>query len=422
MFKMYPSGLRGRRRSLLLGLLLVLPAISGLAGQESHSEGTLWIHNTAQPANGVESLRLEEMWRAGGVDDDETIFGLITRVRSDDAGNLYLLDAQLQQVYVFDPEGNPRGTLYREGDGPGEITWGCDLMFLPDGDLGVTRRFPGSVVTVATDGTPTTHGFGGKDPRLSFASGESAGGNIVIGGVVSKPGEHDGAGTRTNFLASFSPGGDEQVRYTEKSWSFDYHNNFTFKETSALADFLYSYAVGPDGRVYTLPDRERYVVKVFNTDGSVDRIIEREFTPRQRTNVERARIQALVDRRFRTFPFDLTVELADSEAAVPWYYRGLQVAPDGSLWVRHSQSAEAVDALIVFDVFDPEGHYRKQVAVPVPGNAMLDGVFLAGSDRLVVVHGFVDCMRMNVGGGRGPIDDGTGDPQPVEVVCYRIVQ
>ena len=111
------------------------------------------------------------------------------------------------------------------------------------------------------------------------------------------------------------------------------------------------------------------------------------------------------------------------KAVIPWYLRGLQVADDGRLWIRHTGNgalAGRIGALAVFDVFSPDGIFEKQVAVQAEGDAARDGVFLVRNDRLVVVHGFVDAMRTMVGGGAGGMEDEGAEVDPIEVVCYRI--
>ena len=66
----------------------------------------------------------------------------------------------------------------------------------------------------------------------------------------------------------------------------------------------------------------------------------------------------------------------------------------------------------------PDGHFARQVQVRCPGDGRKDGIFFVGEDRLLVVHGLVDALGSQFGGGAGE-DDGE-ETQPIEVVCYRI--
>ena len=417
---------RSVRSSAVILVLALLPSVwsprLALAGREIERDGVLHIDNPAEPLDGVQSLLLTEVWRAGGPDDEALVFGLPTRVRADGQGRVYVLDAQLQQTTVFAPDGEVLGTLFGEGDGPGELRWGCDLILLPGGRVGAVRRHPASLVVVDGDGDPAAGGFGSTTPGDAFAAGEMRGGNLVLAGGYSVEGDQPGAHTDHSLLASYTPDGERRCVYHETERRVDYQHNYVFDEKTALNDFLYSFAVGPDGRVFVLTDRDRYAISVFAPDGRLERVIERAFTPRKRTAREMARIEALTERRFRTFPFDISYVYCENESVVAWYHRGLQVADDGSLWVRHARSAENLPAgvLVRFDVFDAAGHFRRQVDVVAPGDALRDGVFLSGPDHIVVVHGFVDAMRSMVGGGHGPLTEDGHEPGPLEIVCYRI--
>jgi len=61
--------------------------------------------NSAEPSSGHRVIQLEEQWRIGGPDNEENLPGVIDKALTDQEGNLYLLDIQLTEVQVFDPEG-----------------------------------------------------------------------------------------------------------------------------------------------------------------------------------------------------------------------------------------------------------------------------------------------------------------------------
>jgi hypothetical protein len=416
------SDIRARLGAPLFAILLAATLPAAMPAGAVRAADAPRIENPATPAGGVTTLRLEELWCAGGDDDEDLMFGLITRVRTDEEGNLYVMDAQLQQVHVLSPDGRLLRTLCREGDGPGEVRMGTDMAFLPDGSIGVARRYPGAIVRLDRQGHPAGPAIGGRTAELGFASLEVGGGNLVAGAVGRVAGEREMTNTTTFFLGSFDLEGTEKARYLASEWFVDYQNDFVFDEARAIADFAYSFAVDREGRVYAAADRDRYAISVFAPDGRLERVIEREFTPRRRTATELARMRALTDRRFRTFPFDITFDLCENEAVLAWYHRALQIAADGTLWVRHSRSGtdQPPGVMLTFDVFDPAGRFVRQVAVPDVGEALHDGVFLAGADRLVLVRGFVDSMRTHVGGGQGALADLGDEPAAPEIVCFAI--
>ena len=403
--------------------ILVLSCASAGAGEVVVVDCVTHVRNPAAPPAGVEVLDLEELWRVGGADDEATLFGLVTRVLADETGRLYVLDSQLQQVSVYSPDGALERIIFGEGDGPGELRRATDLVFMTDGSLGAVNRFPGAVINVSADGTPAGPALMPPEPGHMFSAAVCRAGQLIMASTVNIPDEETGTHVVSSRLASVDAAGDQQVLFLESDRHVDYQNDYVFDEKAGLADFLYSFDVGPDGRIFAQADRDVYAIAVYEPDGRPSMVIERVFTPAPRTPVETARIKAMLDRRFRTFPFSLRYELCDTEAVIAWYHRGLQVTGDGELWIRHGLSAEigqAHGALLAFDVFDAAGHFQRQVAVPAAGNPLYDGVFRVGDDLLVVVHGFVDAMRTMVGGGQGGLEDEYGEPEPIEIVCYRI--
>ena len=93
-----PQMLTSSVRLLLLMLLvaaLALPAVAEPARVE----------NGPTPRDGIDQLELEEIWRHGGEDDEDVLFGLVSSVITDADGLLYVLDSQLAQVNVFSPDG-----------------------------------------------------------------------------------------------------------------------------------------------------------------------------------------------------------------------------------------------------------------------------------------------------------------------------
>jgi hypothetical protein len=83
--------------SFLIGVSFVCAGIFSLfvsgaaATEEVLVDGVLHVRNGETPRDGITTVQLQEVWRVGG-EDDEHIFGVISDVLVDDAGNLYLLD------------------------------------------------------------------------------------------------------------------------------------------------------------------------------------------------------------------------------------------------------------------------------------------------------------------------------------------
>ena len=246
---------------------------------------------------------------------------------------------------------------------------------------------------------------------------------MVVAAVESRRGTKPSCGSRDSFLACYDDGGKELVRYVQKSHDYDYEK-MVFRESEGFPDFMWTFTVGPDGRVYVMPERNSYAVTVFDPDGSVDRIITRQFESLPRSEESAKRMRQLAERRFRTAPFKVDYRFENTEPDAAWFYRGLQVDEDGCLWVRHSRSGvnQPEGVMLTLDVFDKSGRFDRQVSFMCGESARYGGFFLVGSGRVLLVKSFADSVRDWFGGGRGSIGDGEDaeEPEAVEIICYRI--
>ncbi len=421
-----------RGRSWLLAAALCLLAAPAGGGQEKDIEkqidGVLHVQNRGSPAQGIETWRLEELWRAGGEDDADVFFGLIGQVRSDQEGNIYLLDGQLSEVKVFSPAGKLVKTLSREGDGPGEVRGPNDMILLPDGRVGLTQTFPGRVVLVDQDGQPAG-GFtlGAADPTqggFTLVRGvRNGGGNLVFGVENATQGADQQSQNRTSLLASYDLEGVRGVVYHEYDWVFTF-DRFKIDDDKFMDFAVRRFDVGPDGRVYTAADREHYAITVYRADGTVDRVIERDCSARRRTDEEKAELRELFEMAVRQIPIPTEIEIGETEPPISWLLNGVQVRQDGFLWVLTDAGTrdQPPGVMQTYDVFDPAGHFVRQVSMVCAGDPQEDSLFVVGQDRMLLVTGFMDALRAVLGGGATPEGEEQEEAAPVQVICYRIAR
>lgn len=134
--------------SLLLTIAMLTLISAPVVGDEVRH-----VQNGAVPRDGVQTVELEELWRVGN-DENGMFFGRVPRVDNDRQGNIYILDSQLCQVYVYSPVGELLRTLFREGDGPGEVRGPRDMLLMPDGGVGLVHEELGMVKFVDAGGDP----------------------------------------------------------------------------------------------------------------------------------------------------------------------------------------------------------------------------------------------------------------------------
>jgi len=379
-------------RFLVICLAVLLPATARVAaGEEVMLDGIPHIRNGATPAEGCQTWHLDELWQAGS-DDDEMLLGVVTQALSDEEGNIYMLDRQLCQIHVYSADGRYLRSLSREGEGPGEIRNPTDMAFLPDGGLGVVQPFPSRIAKIALDGTPrgavTLGGKNGNGGGLNQLRGiEVRGGSLVLCGTEMSFGEN--SLSRTSFLGVFEGDGTEKVRLLEKRREEDFGKHEFVERDEYFVD-RGGWAVGPDGKIYAAPERDNYAVHVYAPDGTLERVIERESKPRKRTAADKEQIAGGVVMIINGRRVEVDADVEDYDPCVV----GLEVAENGDLWVLSSGgSRDQPDGIFqTYDVFDPAGHFIRQVAIACEHDSRNDRLFLIG-ERAIVVKGFLDAMR-----------------------------
>jgi hypothetical protein len=173
--------------------------------------------------------------------------------------------------------------------------------------------------------------------------------------------------------------------------------------------------VGRDGRVYACVTYPDYRVHVWNPDGTVDRIIEREYTHRKRTDEEKRIVTDMMTL--------FSAQIPNCEVRITDYTKDIEsifVRDDGSLWVLSSNGSrdQPEGSLGIFDVYDQEGRFVRQVTLMGEGDPLTDGYYFVG-DRLYVVTDLLQAVISLQSGGQS-VDLGEEEPEPMSVICYQI--
>ncbi|MEX2530121.1 MAG: 6-bladed beta-propeller [Gemmatimonadota bacterium] len=100
-------------------------------------------------------LEFVEEFRLGGSDTrpEEAFFQVGPgTIGVDDAGRIFVLDAQSRQVVIFDDTGRHLRSVGRSGDGPGEFGFPVGLTVAPEGEFGVLDISKRGIVSFSLDG------------------------------------------------------------------------------------------------------------------------------------------------------------------------------------------------------------------------------------------------------------------------------
>ena len=406
-------GMRILAATMLSVIALATSPTRAAVGQDAQTGNH--VMNPAEPARSVDELQVEEIWRCGE-DEEGILFGLISDVVTDDSGNLYVLDSQMNEVKVLSPEGDLLRTIGRKGEGPGEFSNGFSLAILPDGSIGVAQTYPGKLVGLRRNGDPR--------PDISIVGSEGAGppllNRIRAGGinlVVSTAGLHVATdGRQVTFdvrIAAMDDTGHLGRVFHEDTVTLTPGGRFPERDFRRVER---PFDVTGDGGVAVVPDPEGYRFDVYDDRGEPVLSVERE--PENWSRTERAKYFALTDMRVMGRGLGLAdIELEEKEQEIV----DLQCREDGSFWVQTGKATYwHARNTFWYDVFTNDGIYDRQVQVALEGDPNLDLVRFVGGDRVILIRGFRDSYH-----GLQGIKRPWADQEPIVapgLICYRIIE
>ena len=289
---------------------------------------------------------------------------------------------------------------------------------MPDGNLGLVQVFPGKITKIGLDGTPagvmevgdpTTGGF------LQMFDCVSGGNQVIVTAEKINPENGGLAHRRSNFVAAFDDEGKETVRFFDNTYFWDF-TDFTFDESGMNRVDFRKVAVGKDGRVYVAVERDDYVINVYLADGTLDRVIEREFTSLDRDEEEITRVQETLEAALAQIP-NAKIIPSPNQPDIG----SLEIGNDGNLWVTTSRSGvdQPEGILTTWDVFSPDGHFIKTVSAKCEGDGENDILIWTPDGNAVVVTGFVEALEALQGQGAGDEETEEEEPAPMEVIYLK---
>ncbi len=406
----------GRTLGISLALLVSVFCLLPSSSAQEIRDGVPYVQNGDIPSEGRDTIALTALWRVNGSQGDGPGFGRIQQACAGPDGSIYLLEPTVG-AHVYSTEGKYLKTLRLQEPGTEVYYPALRLISLPDGSPGVLTATGPSILKWSANGTRERGAYhaidiGGCGEMLFLFDGESRGGRTVLAGVATAllGGDHE---RRTAVLSRLNAHGNEEVRYYQGDeeiwWSV-----FRFSEREEYFPAPGRWTLGSDGRVYLAPLRDQYEIHVLAESGKLERVIRRDFqAPRRsaaRTALYRAAADAAVKRNGQG-----AIEVCDTEPAVT----RIRVEDDGTLWILHAASAyqQPDGVLQIYDVFDPEGHFIKQVEIVCEGDGENDALFWLGADRVLRVTG---ALEPGLVVPRGSPPAFGREAVPAEVVCYQV--
>ena len=239
---------------------------------------------------------LESRWVVGALDgEDWEVFGAITDLAFNEAGDLFILDEQAGHVVVLDRAGAHLRTISRQGEGPGELTDPRSMALLADGRLAVFDRSRRGIQFFTQEGEYLESApFDPQRGMPNFVRAWLPDGSILTDIETRITGTAEGAmsvssgpvgGELERPIIQYGPDGSRAVRYT--AWdpppptgegaSTEGAVRFTMSPIRAFDPSL-SFVPLPDGRLAVV-DSVDYRIKLVATAGTVDGVLERPVSP-----------------------------------------------------------------------------------------------------------------------------------------------
>lgn len=326
-----------------------------------------------------EEWRLVPEARIGSAEGDEAYtFSMVAGYALDDFGRVWVVDAQQQNVRVFDRRGAHLRTVGRKGSGPEEFRWISGIARRPDGTLLVldtgNSRFAvydtaGALVATRprNPGVSVTPWPGRIDSR----------GRLYDVGMTRPLGGGD-VDALVRFDSAFQPADTFPLPvFEEQFFEVSRKQGLDRQVDRVRVPFSASrvWRIDPEGNVWiAVTDRYRFERHTF--EGQVDRVVEREAAPIPVTAAERRlALGSNEDFAGKGGRIDAS-RIPDTKPALVSFF----FDDRGRLWAEPESAAGEKPGL---DVFEPTGEYLGRVRLPV--TLLSDPAPFVRGDRMVGV-------------------------------------
>ncbi len=349
-------------------------------GSVTDSAGVTIVANTEQGMWGEgDAWTLTQELKLGALDDPDYQFAQIGFIAVDGHGSMYVLDAQAQQIQVYDEAGTYVRTIGGPGAGPGELGPGAVFLLIGSGDTLLVPDMGNQRVNLYGSGGESHGSF-----PLSFQDdGIPLAWRGTASGVVARqmrplalPGQP--AVDSMDFVVAQSfdgTAGDTLMKFASGG-------TFSF---GGGAPSIKLYSAEP---IWTIDDdlavyqgvNDNYRISRYE-HGVLTHIFSMPFARMQVTESDQDAVLGAIEDAWRNAGLPpAAIERARSIVEFGEYFpafANIQIGPQGTLWVQHIQSVSELSeeeranfnlledsGAPEWDVFDPDGRYLGVVTMP----------------------------------------------------------
>lgn len=369
----------------------------------------------AEPPS-IRTHDLVERWRLDADDEDAPLMGVISQARCrEPGGDILLLDDQLCQVLVFSPDGELRGTLGREGDGPGEFRQPRVLQVLDDGRLAVQTGWPSRLVMLDGQGAPAGQ-WAPRVPGWLYQIRPTPDGWVASGQLEVEDRREATRMVSEHFLAWFDDDGERQRDYlaTESVRVFEPQ---THDERQPYFPAV-AWDTTTDGLLVWSAARDAYRLEYHDLDGKLQKVVERDLAPYRRTDADRQEIRDGMRITVNGVRQEIEFHLLDTEPVI----HALRTLPDGNLAVFTCYQGRGLpDGVVMrYDLHDRSGALLAEVHLRGDLDLELDAIQLLMDGRAVILRNYHPAASARY----GMLDE--GDPvredEALQVIVCDLVE
>ena len=343
----------------LLFAATLLTACGGQKARMQEIDGVLHVMNPVDPMNPGMVIDIQEDFRIGQDEgEDEYIFPGITGLTVDANGRAFVLVAQDDAIRVFKPDGSYSHAIGRQGQGPGELFAAQTINRGPEGNIWVASMGTQKITIFEPEGTYL------RDitfPRLPPVFVQTTADGFMGLYVNPVPTDDPMLMSITYSLRRFTAEGDSLNNLFENTVQMD----LTDLQLGGLQDQIPFYTQDDQGRVWQTRARtDIFEVNVYNPEGSLDRVVEKEHVKIEKSEEEIQDEKDMVERAMAAqmgqVPDEVNLSYEPERYRVATGFPHYD--PRGYVWVQTSR--EGTMDTNDFLLFDMRGQYVQKVMIP----------------------------------------------------------
>ena len=404
----------------ILTSLFVLTSVSAVEwkGERVVKDGVVHVMNPAEPMEPPAVYELRELWRLESeTPEGELVFALVDHIAEDESGNVYIADSGLKTVHVVSPTGEYLRSIGREGEGPGEFLSVSRVFLTDDGMIGAVDMYAGRIARFTKDGDPVDR----WQPSLDdYSQMWIVGAFPVLQGYVAYLGARkysEKTIAEADIIGVFDKSGRLTTTSLERITTQNRGEVYPGYDEE-LEDAIRVMGSAKDGKFFVSQHYVDYAIHIYEPNGSIDMIVEREYEPVERDERAFADQQSYWEAALRG--------RKNSEAQVSKYERSLDKvveAEDGYFWIGTSRGWVDLPPGVadILDVYNQDGQFVRQAILNGKIDSEDDCLFYVNGKLYVFSKAFSAAMgAKSVSRSSADVAEMSGEESPAVTCCELI--